>query len=335
LLLRWQEARRSRRLLTVTPQDNAFVVRQGTPGQESVLGTFSMEKPAPPEVTRAARQGFVVLELPPENVMVSRINLPSQARAFLDGVIRNQIERLSPWRANEVAHGYCAEPSHKQPNMLAVRVLIAPLAIMDAMRQSLAAIGLPVDRITTREISLDPGPAIVLWSQLANAPAEGLQQARRLISLVMASCVTLSLALCLWAGISSTAIQERNDELKTRVANLQRQLQRSRATSADMAISSDSDVWSLKETLPSAILTIERLSRALPDVAYVTEFDLQQTTLRISGLTADAPSLIGSLEESGYFEQVHFFAPTTRMPNGKFSFHIEGQVKPGVVNAEE
>jgi general secretion pathway protein L len=335
LLLRLQEAWRSRRLLTVTPQESDFVVRQRAPRRESLLGTFSIENPAPPDIARVARQSFVVLELPAENVVVSRINVPAQARGFLDGVIRNQIERLAPWRANEVAHGYCAEPHGEQPNMLCVRVIIAPLTIMDAMRQTLATIGFPVDRISTHESGLDSEPAVALWSQLANMPAGGLQRARRSIALGLAGCVILSLTLSLWSGMSAMSIQERSDEARRRVADLQRQLQRSRAAPEGAAIGSDEDAWHLKETLPSAVITIENLSRALPDVAHVTEFNLQQKTLRISGLTVDAPSLIASLEESGHFEQVHFFSPTTRAPNGKFSFHIEGQVKAGPAKAEE
>jgi len=74
---------------------------------------------------------------------------------------------------------------------------------------------------------------------------------------------------------------------------------------------------------------LEALSRALPDAAYLTELHLDNTTLRMIGLASDAPSLIAPLERSGHFTDVHFFAPTTRGPDGSlFSFHIEARVVP-------
>jgi general secretion pathway protein L len=80
---------------------------------------------------------------------------------------------------------------------------------------------------------------------------------------------------------------------------------------------------------------IEALSRALPDNTYLTQLSLQNTTFHIVGLTADAPSLIAPLEHSHIFTDVHFFAPTTREPDGKhFRFYIEGRVQSDVKLAE-
>jgi general secretion pathway protein L len=324
LLLRRQETRRARRRLIVVPRDEAFVVYESALGQEPAVGTFSADHPVPDQIARAAHQGLVVFELPPENVVVSRISVPSKATGFLDGVIRNQIDRLSPWRANEVTYGYSAEPDARRPNMLDVRVFVAPTAMVEGIRQKLTSIGLSIDRIVTRNNS---SHAIVIWSQLADHAAGGLHRARRLIKLGVCGCGAISLIVSLWAFMSARSIQERSDELVARSGALQRQLQRSAAVPAALTIDAGRSAWHLKEMSPSAAMTLENLSRALPDVAYLKELDLQQDVVRISGLTSDAPPLITALEESGYFTDVHFFAPTTRAPDGKFSFYIEGRVK--------
>ncbi len=81
---------------------------------------------------------------------------------------------------------------------------------------------------------------------------------------------------------------------------------------------------------------LEALSRALPDGAYVTELRLENATLRMIGLANDAPSLIAPLEHSGHLNDVHFFAPTTRGPDGTlFRFNIEARVEPHFKIAEE
>jgi general secretion pathway protein L len=87
--------------------------------------------------------------------------------------------------------------------------------------------------------------------------------------------------------------------------------------------------WSAKEKAPSAVITLEALSRALPDMAYLTDLNIEGPTLRITGLTSDGPSLIAPLESSGHFADVRFFAPTTRSPDGTlFRFYIEARIQP-------
>ena len=94
--------------------------------------------------------------------------------------------------------------------------------------------------------------------------------------------------------------------------------------------------WYAKETSPTAAILLEALSRSLPDGAYLTELRLEQGTLRLMGLTNDAPSLIAPLERSGHLSDVRFFAPTTRGPDGSlFRFNIEARVEPHYKMAED
>jgi general secretion pathway protein L len=56
---------------------------------------------------------------------------------------------------------------------------------------------------------------------------------------------------------------------------------------------------------------------------------MEGSTLRITGLTGHAPSLIAPLEASGHFADVRFFAPTTRNVDGaRFRFYIEARIQP-------
>jgi general secretion pathway protein L len=67
-----------------------------------ILATLALGTEVSADVSRAAHNNFVVLEFPTDKIVVRRITVPAQARKFLSGVIRNQIERLSPWPANDV-----------------------------------------------------------------------------------------------------------------------------------------------------------------------------------------------------------------------------------------
>jgi Tfp pilus assembly protein PilN len=161
----WREALRARQVLTVACENGRFMVRRSRPdhgngvrhGQpnepQEKLAVLTAGAPIPAEVTRAARTALIVLELPADLVVVRRITVPVQAREFLAGIVRNQIERLSPWHADQVVYGFAADVDEEDAASLDVRVLIALRTVIDKARGELAATGLRVDRIVARQPS--------------------------------------------------------------------------------------------------------------------------------------------------------------------------------------
>lgn len=167
----WREALRARRALTVACENGRFIVRRSRPDRgngvrheepnepEATFAALTAGAPIPTEVTRAARTGLIVFELPADLVAVRRIAVPVQAREFLPGIIRNQIERLSPWHADQVVYGFDADVDEEDAATLDVRVLIALRTVIDKARGELAVTGLRVDRIVARQPSSTSPPS--------------------------------------------------------------------------------------------------------------------------------------------------------------------------------
>jgi general secretion pathway protein L len=75
------------------------------------------------------------------------------------------------------------------------------------------------------------------------------------------------------------------------------------------------------------VIVLDRLSQILPDHTYITELHIEEDKIQLNGLTRDAPSLIGLIENSGRFTHATFFAPTTRSPSESGErFHIEAHI---------
>jgi len=301
----------------------------------NVVATLLPGAGASANVSRAAHNSFVVLEFPAEKVVMRRITVPAQARKFLSGVIRNQIERLSPWPANGVVYGFAAEAGAGDAAVVEVRILMAARTDVDAARQDLAALGLPVDRIVARgsdtEAADEAHAPVTLWSRLADSSPERHGSVVRAIGIGIAASVAVSLLLGSWALLSTASIRDESEEVAARSRVLQRQVQTGRTAASMASIPPAERAWLLKETSISSVILIEALSRALPDTAYVSEIRLEKEGLRIMGLADDAPALLAPLERSEHLTDVHFFAPTARGPDGKlFRFSIEAHIEPRI-----
>jgi Tfp pilus assembly protein PilN len=158
----WREALRARQVLTVACENGRFIVRRSRPDSlrqeqpnetEENLAVLTAGAPIPAAVTRAASTALIVFELPADLLVVRRIAVPVQAREFLPGIVRNQIERLSPWYADQVVYGFDADVDEEDAATLDVRVLIALRSVIDKARDDLAATGLRVDRVVARHPS--------------------------------------------------------------------------------------------------------------------------------------------------------------------------------------
>jgi general secretion pathway protein L len=327
-----QEGWRARRSLLLALENRQPVVRsQG--GRGARTGTAS-KAPTAAALAAAARRHFVALELPPGEIVVQQISVPARARDFLPGIVRNQLERLSPWPVDQVAYGFDATAGGTDQDALDARLVMTSRATVEAARAELSAFGITADRIVAP--AAGERPAVTLWSRSEAGSERGLERVRGMIGAAVLATAAVSVASSAWLVVSANDIREESDAIAARTAVLQRQLQPKGGGAPSTALDPAERAWASKETSPSGVMVVEALSRALPDSAYVTELSLQKSTLRIVGLTSAAPALIAPLQNFGQFADVRFFAPTTRGPDGRlYWFHIEARVEPHVALAEK
>src|SRR6202035_4783482 len=82
--------------------------RQG-PALSDVSFRISNGRPSPPlpaDWQAAFRGSRVETDLAPAQVLFRPLDFPRQAADFLDGMIRTQIDRLTPWTAEDVVFGW-------------------------------------------------------------------------------------------------------------------------------------------------------------------------------------------------------------------------------------
>jgi general secretion pathway protein L len=150
--------------------------------------------------------------------------------------------------------------------------------------------------------------------------------------------LTASVAIGSFGFYSAFDRMSRNDDLEEKITAGKSQVEEIRKLNDENTRLKEQREHLTKRKIvePPAFLLIEAMSRALPDSAYLTEFDIHGRETRIVGKSDDPTALITKLEDSPHFEDVRFSAPTTRQEGesvGTFSIvgraqggaHLEGQ----------
>ncbi len=328
MVVEWRALLQARKSVVVARDERGFTIHRGTQPSSDMLAKVGAGMPIPNETMEALRNHLIIFELSDDRVITRNLTLPVKAKEFLSGIVRNQLERLSPWPPGQALHAIDAKPSAKDPEMLDVSVLITPREEIDAASRELGACGLSPGQIAAR---IDAGartPLLTLWTKPAPASKGNIQNLPRMIGIGLAGVIVLSTAATLWALYASSAASTERDEIAEQASTLERQA-RSQGKQNLASLKPPERAWALKDNSPVAVLVLDDLTSAVPDSAYLTEFHLENTTLRIMGLATDAPSLIGALEQSGHFSNVHFFAPTTQghgQSTDLYKFYIEARV---------
>jgi general secretion pathway protein L len=265
------------------------------------------------------------LVLQPERFVIRPLELPRRAIEFLDGIVRAQIDRLTPWSAENAAFGWSAPV--EIPNDR-VSVTVAATARNLVMPFVSAIAGLGADSIAVSTIA--PGAqngtaAIKVFDQRVRGALE-LSRVRRAIAVALLAAAALAAAALAADVIGGNEIDARHADVTSRIAAQRAKLHAGSDGVRDSALAA---LERRRHETPSSVIVLEVLSQIFPDHTHVTELRIQGDKMQVIGVTRDAPSLIRLIEQSQHFTRATFFAPTTRSPSEPGEhFHIEARIEP-------
>ncbi|WP_292619338.1 PilN domain-containing protein [Nitrobacter sp. 62-23] len=301
----------------VVSNRNGVALPQSTfrPGQEAAMTD---------EWRAALRGSQLEIHMRTDQVLFRAIDFPKQAADFLDGMVRAQIDRLTPWTADDAAFGMTGPvpvASERIAMTLAAtsRRTVQPLLDL-AADLGAASVEVMVEPPGT-ETAFQP---IMIFEQKLTSPMRLATDVPRLLRLTLLGAGVGAAAMLVVSAYLGGAYDDQRQELQQRIS------QRRAALRIDQPGGSAASLLAKrKQTSPSSVMVLEAISRALPDTTYVTELRVDADKMQIVGLTRNAPSLIRLLEQSPQFSRAIFFAPTTRDQNDPGErFHIEAHVMP-------
>ena len=275
-------------------------------GAEAPLGLFALGAAELKELPLSPSRP-IVLRLTRGDLLEKTLVLPLAAQGDLDQVLAFEMDRETPFALEELYWNHRIETVDRQHGRLLVRLLLLPKASLAPLLSALARVGI-VPRWA--EISDDPG-------QGAHLPldGDGLHSQHRSPRLIWPAAVCCAV-LALGAIVTPFARQA----LELAALDREAGVGRSAASQAEglrheidrLSGSADFVKSELRKSArPLEILAM--VTRVVPDDTYLTDIDLRQRKVTLSGRSGGASGLIGALAADGNFRNPSFAAPVTRL----------------------
>jgi general secretion pathway protein L len=277
----------------------------------------------PADWTTAFRGSRVEAMLPSDHVMFSPLDFPSQAGDFLDGMIRAQVDRLTPWTVNEAIFGWSQSTNTANDRIEVTFAATSKLKIQPLL-QLVQALDVGSVAVFTTASAGEGAPArIKLFDKSLQSAIGRTVDVPRILRTVLLSAGLAAAASLLVAAYLGSSLQSEQQDLQRRISQRRTALR----LDPNAGESGVSLLAKRKQATPSSVMVLEAVSRVLPDTTYVTELRIEGDKVQVVGMTQDAPSLIRLMEQSPQFTRATFFAPTTRAQNEPGErFHIEAHI---------
>jgi general secretion pathway protein L len=325
----FERTRSHRRVRLVENEIGSFTLHLVDGGKNSNLpdrrvdiANGSLVEPLPPKWLSILRGSCIELVLQPSRFLFRPLELPKRAAEYLEGIVRSQIDRLTPWTANEALYSW-TQPTDAPNDRINLKIAATARSMITPYMRALADLNAASIVVSTAQSDsgVQAAPIKLLEQHVGSAVS-----VRRVRSILMAIFLLSGLSAAASIGFSAIA----SDNLGAEQQELMRKIS---ARKAAMRNTFEGSILATlekrKQTIPSSVFTLEALSKLLPDDTYVTELRIDGERLQIVGMTSDAASLINLIEQSPHFAHATFFAPTTRSPGtSKEQFHIESRINP-------
>ena len=260
-------------------------------------------------VERAGLGGVVgLLRLPREKVLRRLVDLPAAAAENLREVLGFEMDRQTPFKADEVCFDFRVRSHDAQHKRIKVDLVVVPRGTIERVMRLTEAWGVDLDLL---DLSVKAPQDDQLFDLLPRAKRDARDRLRRRLTLGAA-------VLC--AAMICAALYLPLQVKHARLMALEAELARAQAAAAkvdDMrrqvqALTTRSRfVAEQKGEQRTATEILDEVTRLLPDNTWVLKFGLRNNLLSLSGYSAKPSALIGVLEGSDMFASVRFSSPVT------------------------
>jgi general secretion pathway protein L len=282
----------------------AVVLRRG--GKETLLGQFALDPSELPDLPSSSAKP-AVLRLSETDVLAKTLVLPLAAERELDQALLFEIDRETPFKPDELYWNHRVEAADRQNARLMVRLVLTPKSQLAPLLEPLERVG-----VTPVRAEIADGPDAGFWLPL-NSDHRSVDRGRRpLLKPLAAGCALLALAAIVTPFVRQSITMAKLDQSVAAGRAAATEADKLRSEITRLAGGADL-ILKEREKVGQPLAVLAAATRVLPDDSYLTELQLQQRKLTMSGRSAAAARLIAAVAADSQFHNPTFAAPVTRI----------------------
>jgi general secretion pathway protein L len=261
--------------------------------------------------TRGSSGKYAILRLPRQIALQKVVDLPLAAEENLRQVLAFEMDRQTPFKAEQVYFDYEVLARQPDAKRLKVRLTAVPRRVVDEMMQKLSSWGIQPECVDIAGIGA-AGPCRINLLPVERRVQR--QRARHWLKWAAAAAITamliLAVVLPLWQDRQAVVA------LEPRVISARKEAEQVTALREQLnKLTAESHYLVDKKAQSAVVLEVmNELTRLLPDDTWLSSVELSGRQLRIQGESSAASALIGLIESSPLFSQTSFSSPVTQNP---------------------
>jgi general secretion pathway protein L len=254
-------------------------------------------------------KSFEVVGVFPESQSLARpLTLPLAAKGHLEEAVRYQIERISPFKADNTLYDIKQLGSDRGANELRLKLTIVSKDSVTELEKRAASFGFRIDRFAVEAADGSAVETLAFNSQSASRAKLPLE-AKALFAAALVLTATLLLVPIISKWKEAEALEKEVSVLKPKAEQVLK-LQGER----DKTIALRAQVIGLKKAALPPVAVLSKLSELLDDQTFLFDMRMEGATVTISGLSSDASKLAQRLGAIEVFKSVKFSGPVLRDP---------------------
>ncbi len=308
-------------------------LHNGTDGNEVVV--VDLQSPAPDETEQTRLRiaellplvSEIVVKLPTEQLLSCDVSMPQDTEARLDDVLNFEMDRLTPFKAEQVYFDYQILSRDRRQGTVCLNLTVALRSVIDPLLARLSEYGLKPSAIQAGFANKDEQHAQSQGNLLPRSrrsrPARARARLNQTLGIVVVGLLVAVMAL--------PFVFQHNDkvELEGHLGLARTAAQEAQQTreQLDELLRKSGFLVAERNQRPTSIELMHELTRIIPNDTWLTRVQIRGARLKIQGESNQASALIRVIENSESFSEARFASPVTRDPRtARDRFSLEADI---------
>lgn len=315
--------------LIITANDSEFIVQHGSAGKLLDIGRIARKTdgittlPLPTGIRQS------VLLLSHNQVLRSEMTLPMAAEENLREVLSFEMDRQTPFRAQDVYYDYAITRRAATTKTLTLQLFIVPRRVIDEALATLAASGIEPDIIAAHALDNPDGLSINLTPEDKSG-----KQGETIYRLNLSLAATMLLLL---VTVILLPILQKDRTIHSLQETVQAAMEDAAAGNrlrreVETLVDGSNYLMQKKQDRLTVMQLLDEITRVIPDDTWMNRIDMTSDEIQLQGQSSAAAELIALIEASPMFHNVRFRSPVTQVARTEQErFHLSAEILSGQV----